>query len=652
MNWLQRHKLNGLGLTFLLLIFILSVYVRQENLKAPLQSEEWITAHTLITAEIWDENGGPSAFGFNPIYNYPGHGNAYRSALGGIVAENGEVYYVSYPPFTFLFYYYVSHVVGGPSVQSIRIISLLIHFLTSLLIFFLVQKIRSKKNQNAFNYGGIIAAGLYLFAKGNLRFHGNLYFADTLVQPLFIGCILLSLHYYKGEFKRENRTLIALFIVFFFTTYTEWIGLLTAFITGLFFLIKAIAHRNKHLLKPFFTIGIASSLALAITIAQYSSIDGWESLKTTTSTKYAERSGYDDQTNSAKEFNIHNSDTFSFLLKNFNANYEHTLNYFGFTTVLFLLFLLLRKFIKKPIEAIQQTNKPSFFVLTILILPLLLHYLLLFNFNAMQKHYSNALKLEQQGFISKGQRMQFEVARNNAERTLQNAQANLNASQFSLNNLLHQQSNPDLSTPLFVNTVRSQSLESLLSSYSQKSSLVQKMQLDTQLANANIQAQQAAKKPSLFSFGEYSLDENENWIVGVMAKYNLFSGVDKNKNIHAAELKRYASELMTERTKQEIEALLNKSYNELNSAQQSHTLLQRNINAAQENLRIQELSFREGMGTATQVIDAQNALSALKTEMALNAYKYVMSLATLLQSHGSMDQFKAYVTQPHTDYIR
>ncbi|MEE3848666.1 TolC family protein, partial [Salmonella enterica subsp. enterica serovar Typhi] len=66
--------------------------------------------------------------------------------------------------------------------------------------------------------------------------------------------------------------------------------------------------------------------------------------------------------------------------------------------------------------------------------------------------------------------------------------------------------------------------------------------------------------------------------------------------------------------------------------------LQRNISAAQENLRIQELSFREGMGTATQVIDAQNALSALKTEMALNAYKYVMSLATLLQSHGSMDQ--------------
>jgi hypothetical protein len=42
--------------------------------------------------------------------------------------------------------------------------------------------------------------------------------------------------------------------------------------------------------------------------------------------------------------------------------------------------------------------------------------------------------------------MQFEVARNNAERTYK-MQANLNASQFNLNNLLHQQNNADLSTP-------------------------------------------------------------------------------------------------------------------------------------------------------------------------------------------------------------
>ena len=274
------------------------------------------------------------------------------------------------------------------------------------------------------------------------------------------------------------------------------------------------------------------------------------------------------------------------------------------------------------------------------------------NLNAMQTHYSNALKLENQGFISKGQRMQFEVAKNNAQRLEQNTEANLRSSLFQLNNLLQSSQITELSTPLFVNSAQSQSLNGLLKTYQDQSSLIRKMQMDTQLANANVKVQSAAKKPNLFAFGEYSLDDKHNWIVGVVARYNLFSGVDKNKNIQAAELQRYASELLTERTKQEIENIIYKSYSEVTTAQQSHQLLQQNMQAAQENLRIQTLSFKEDMGTATQVIDAQNALNGLKSEMALNAYKYVMSLATLLQSHGSIDQFQSYVNQTQTYYLR
>ena len=275
-----------------------------------------------------------------------------------------------------------------------------------------------------------------------------------------------------------------------------------------------------------------------------------------------------------------------------------------------------------------------------------------YNLQAMQKHYNNALKLEQQGFISKGQRMQFEVAKNNAERAQQNSEANLRSSLFQLNNLLHSSQITELSTPLFVNSTQNQDLNVLLKNYQDQSSLIKKMQMDTQLANANVKAQSAAKKPNLFAFGEYSLDDKQNWIVGVVARYNLFSGVDKNKTVQAAELQRYASELLTERTKQEIENIIYKSYNEVSTAQLSHRLLLKNVQAAQENLRIQQLSFKEDMGTATQVIDAQNTLSGLNSEMALNAYKYVISLATLLQSHGSIDQFQQYITQSNTDYIR
>ena len=92
----------------------------------------------------------------------------------------------------------------------------------------------------------------------------------------------------------------------------------------------------------------------------------------------------------------------------------------------------------------------------------------------MQQHYRNALKLEQQGFISKGQRMQFEVARNNAERAQQNAQANLNAALFQLNNLLLDSNITELSTPLFVNRAEPQNVNILLSSFSQNSPLIKK----------------------------------------------------------------------------------------------------------------------------------------------------------------------------------
>ena len=94
--------------------------------------------------------------------------------------------------------------------------------------------------------------------------------------------------------------------------------------------------------------------------------------------------------------------------------------------------------------------------------------------------------------------MQFEVARNNAQRSEQNASANLQASQFQLQNLLHKSKIDQLTTPLFVNRQQSQSLNQLLASYPETSSLVRKMQMDTQLANQNVKIQSAAKKTNPF----------------------------------------------------------------------------------------------------------------------------------------------------------
>lgn len=248
--------------------------------------------------------------------------------------------------------------------------------------------------------------------------------------------------------------------------------------------------------------------------------------------------------------------------------------------------------------------------------------------------------------------MEFEVARNNAQRTQQTAYARLDAAQFQLSQLLQGIPIATLDTPLFVNHQALAQAEHYLQAVRAQSPELQKLQLDQDLAGANVKLQQAGKKPQVFAFGEYSLDEQQNWIVGVAARYNLYSGTDQQKKIQAAQLKQNASALMSLQAEQDLKVVTYKAYREAMNAQQSDLLFAENLKAAQEHLRIQQLAFKEDMGTASQVIDAQNTLSALHSEIALNAYQYVIALATLLQSHGGLSDFAQYIQQPNTHFIR
>ena len=391
MNWVKSNTYDLIGISIILFLFIISIQVRKENLKAPLgRHHEWITAHALITAEIWDENGGPSHYNFTPIYSYPGSGSAYRRPLGGVAASNGDVSYTSYPPFAFIYLYYSSQITGGPTVYSARFASLSIHLVSAILLYFLIALIQPNRDKKQLNFAGIIAAGLYLFAQGNLWFHGNLYFSDMVVQPFFIGGLLLSIKYLRGYFKREKLILALIFITFFLGTYTEWISLFSAFYCGLLFLAFAIFKKEKKYLKPFFTIALGSSIALCLTLYQYSSIDGWDALKTTSTQKFDQRSGHTKAENIDPNFNIHNGESFDLLKSTFNSYYKSTENYIAIAFILMILILVLSRIKRfKNLENRLRMNW-GLLVLGLMILPIITHYLLFYEFNT--KHYFSGIK--------------------------------------------------------------------------------------------------------------------------------------------------------------------------------------------------------------------------------------------------------------------
>jgi outer membrane protein TolC len=72
----------------------------------------------------------------------------------------------------------------------------------------------------------------------------------------------------------------------------------------------------------------------------------------------------------------------------------------------------------------------------------------------------------------------------------------------------------------------------------------------------------------------------------------------------------------------------------LTEAKESLLSQEKNVDQAQESLRIAELNFAEGMATTLDVSSTQAALSQAKTYYSQALYDYVLSLAQLDKAMG------------------
>jgi len=72
----------------------------------------------------------------------------------------------------------------------------------------------------------------------------------------------------------------------------------------------------------------------------------------------------------------------------------------------------------------------------------------------------------------------------------------------------------------------------------------------------------------------------------------------------------------------------------LEEAKESLLSQEKNVEQAQESLRIAELNFSEGLATTLDISSAQAALSQAKTNYSQALYDYVISLAELDKAMG------------------
>ncbi len=262
-----------------------------------------------------------------------------------------------------------------------------------------------------------------------------------------------------------------------------------------------------------------------------------------------------------------------------------------------------------------------------------------------------AQRFEKSGTISKLERMAVEVNRDAAKRELLNAQTNRRVAESELAGLLREDSIGKLNNSLFVVTDDFGSLKSWQDKALGLSPLLKSVQAQRRQAEQGVVAAKAAWQPQVYAFANYNLIKHyltipePDWIAGIGVKFTLWDNKDRNASISAANSLVTKAQAAHDEASNRIRTAVETAYLKSSQARETYRLTHSTLNLAQENLRLREKSFSEGLSTADEVNDARTKLLAAQIARRVAAYRFVVAWAMLHAASGDMNAFEESVTR-------
>jgi len=271
---------------------------------------------------------------------------------------------------------------------------------------------------------------------------------------------------------------------------------------------------------------------------------------------------------------------------------------------------------------------------------------------ALENHLQHARKLEQQGQIAAVERLSAESALAKARVETMAARRQTEIAELALGSLLQQSGALDPAQPLFVHRQlppAEQFVQQTLAHHPGLALLAAKQQQ----ADGLLTLEQGKRLPELFLFGNYSLYEQDtlaakmapDWLVGVGVKVPLVSRDGLSDTVQAATTTQVQVKQLLAQLRQDLTLLVEKSWREADLAREQYQALDVTERLAQENVRLREQAFRQGLGTSLDVEDARNKLAGVQTQRQVAAYQYVICLARLLALSGHQGDFSHYQPQ-------
>ncbi|CAM2855612.1 TolC family protein [Shewanella amazonensis] len=263
---------------------------------------------------------------------------------------------------------------------------------------------------------------------------------------------------------------------------------------------------------------------------------------------------------------------------------------------------------------------------------------------SLEKHVDHARKLEAHGQIAKVERLNAEVALDNARVQASSSRRQYEMTNIALKSLLKKAETP--SSGLFI-ALSEPSLPQL-AELTQKSHPALKL-LDAKETQANglIEVERGAYKPTVFLYGNYTLYEDDSlfakmepdWMLGVGFKMPLLSRDGRSGKVEAAHSALLQARHTKAQTREDLSLLLEQSFRQLRQAEEEYRALDSSRALAMENLRLRELAFNQGMSTSIERVDAELKLTAVDTQQLGAKFRYVQAYARLMAISGQLDEF-------------
>lgn len=268
-------------------------------------------------------------------------------------------------------------------------------------------------------------------------------------------------------------------------------------------------------------------------------------------------------------------------------------------------------------------------------------------YKAMKNHMHDAEKMYQSGLIAKVQYLHAKVFYDDADREFKKAKRQVSVVKKGLSNTLGIEKTDITTISKLFYLKEIKDLDYYKNSAKQNSPILKMVDNKKSMATQKYKVERAGFLPSIAAMGMYDIANKDlshmmpEYMVGIGLKWNIFSGQKSYRKTKAAKLTIERVVEVREKYESDINTGITKYYETLQMYIEQLEALNTSMSFANEYYSVRAKSFKEGMATSTELVDAKLAVTKVQIERLKVLYDFDVCLSKLLELSGLSRNFVA-----------